>query len=360
MIDRIPQFMDEYIISLLGKVKYPGFSRDIVSFGLVREASLTGVKAFVKIELTSADPTIPQTLKQEIEKTLLESDKIKEVEVSIILKKGKSQSDHSEQESGSGHSMVKKIIAIASGKGGVGKSTVAVNLACALAKEKRDNDETLKIGLMDCDLYGPSVPLLIGTNEQPSMIKENLMAPVESYGVKVISMGLLVDEETPVVWRGPMVMKTIQQFAHNVKWDELDLLLIDLPPGTGDAQLSLAQILPLDGVVVVTTPQKAAMDVARRGARMFEKVEVPILGVVENMSFLMDENSQNKTFPFGQGGGAITAKSLNTVFLGEIPLHEDIRQGGDYGVPIVISNEESAPSEAIKTIGRNVLDLVNL
>ena len=360
MIDRFPQFMDEYIISLLGKVKYPGFSRDIVSFGLVREASLSGVKAFVKIELTSADPTIPQTLKQEIEKTLLESDKIKEVEVSIILKKGNSQNGHTEQESGSGHSMVKKIIAIASGKGGVGKSTVAVNLACALAKEKRDNDETLKIGLMDCDLYGPSVPLLIGTNEQPSMIEENLMAPVESYGVKVISMGLLVDEETPVVWRGPMVMKTIQQFAHNVKWDELDLLLIDLPPGTGDAQLSLAQILPLDGVVVVTTPQKAAMDVARRGARMFEKVEVPILGVVENMSFLMDENSQNKTFPFGQGGGAITAKSLNTVFLGEIPLHEDIRQGGDYGVPIVISNEESAPSEAIKTIGRNVLDLVNL
>ncbi|MEC8044574.1 MAG: Mrp/NBP35 family ATP-binding protein [Verrucomicrobiota bacterium] len=360
MIDRFPQFMDEYIISLLGKVNYPGFSRDIVSFGLVREASLTGVKAFVKIELTSADPTIPQTLKQEIEKTLLESDKIKEVEVSIILKKGNSQSGHNEQENGYGHSMVKKIIAIASGKGGVGKSTVAVNLACALAKEKRDNDETLKIGLMDCDLYGPSVPLLIGTNEQPSMIEENLMAPVESYGVKVISMGLLVDEETPVVWRGPMVMKTIQQFAHNVKWDELDLLLIDLPPGTGDAQLSLAQILPLDGVVVVTTPQKAAMDVARRGARMFEKVEVPILGVVENMSFLMDENSQTKTFPFGQGGGAITAKSLNTVFLGEIPLHEDIRQGGDYGVPIVISNEESAPSEAIKTIGRNVLDLVNL
>ena len=168
---------------------------------------------------------------------------------------------------------------------------------------KNPDGQSLKIGLMDCDLYGPSVPLLIGTSDRPELVGENTLAPVESYGVKTISMGLLIDEESPVVWRGPMIMKTIQQFAHNVVWGELDFLLIDLPPGTGDAQLSLAQILPLDGALVVTTPQKAAVDVARRGARMFEKVNVPILGVVENMSYLLDEESGNKNHLFGQEEG---------------------------------------------------------
>jgi len=211
---------------------------------------------------------------------------------------------------------------------------------------------------MDCDVYGPSVPLLIGASGQPQALGENLIAPVESYGVKVMSMGLLVDEETPVVWRGPMVMKTIQQFAGNVEWGELDILFIDLPPGTGDAQLSLAQTMPLDGVVIVTTPQKAAVDVARRGARMFEKVNVPILGVIENMSFLLNEETNEKSYLFGQGGGPTTAQALSTAFLGEIPIHEEIRMGGDHGVPITKSNPDHFASEAIRSVAKEIIELL--
>lgn len=354
---------DDLILASLAKVKYPGFSRDIVSFGLIQQATLDeSGKAFVKLELGSSDPTVPQTLKKEIEKTLLEEESIREIKVQVVLKgpKGQPRSGGSENERSSSMGKVKKIVAIASGKGGVGKSTVAVNLSCALEKLLSSEGKGGKIGLMDCDVYGPSVPLLIGAAGQPQSVAENLISPIESYGVKVMSMGFMVDEETPIVWRGPMVMKTIQQFSENVDWGELDVLLIDLPPGTGDAQLSLAQILPLDGIVLVTTPQKAAVDVARRGARMFEKVNVPILGVVENMSYLEDEDSQKKSYLFGQGGGAETARVLQTGFLGEIPLHEEVRMGGDHGTPIVVTNPENSASQAIQRIAKSLVGILGL
>ncbi|HAF58390.1 MAG TPA: chromosome partitioning protein, partial [Opitutae bacterium] len=290
---------------------------------------------------------------------LLADDAIEDTEVIIRVKKSASSSQNESQQQSENLSKVKRIIAVASGKGGVGKSTLSVNLACALARMKNPDGQSLKIGLMDCDLYGPSVPLLIGTSDRPELVGENTLAPVESYGVKTISMGLLIDEESPVVWRGPMIMKTIQQFAHNVVWGELDFLLIDLPPGTGDAQLSLAQILPLDGALVVTTPQKAAVDVARRGARMFEKVNVPILGVVENMSYLLDEESGNKNHLFGQGGGASTAQALKCPFLGEIPLHEEVRLGGDHGTPVVVANPENPSSKELNEVARKITDLLS-
>ena len=207
---------------------------------------------------------------------------------------------------------------------------------------------------MDCDVYGPSVPLLIGASGRPEIVKDDKIEPLESFGVKTISMGFLVDEDSPVVWRGPMVMKTIQQFAHNVAWGKLDLMLIDLPPGTGDAQLSLAQVVPLNGVIVVTTPQKAAVDVARRGARMFEKVNVPLLGVVENMSYLADEETGNKRYLFGKGGGPTTAEALETPFLGELPLDERIRLGGDNGIPVVISNPDGSTASSFRSIAEKV------
>jgi len=282
------------LLTLLKNVAYPGFSRDIVSFGLVQKANFTEGKASVVLEVSSGDSTLPLTIKQATEKELLNHSAIEEAEVVVRTKGGAQKAQSTSEANLAG---VKRILAIASGKGGVGKSTLTANLACSLARKKNLDGETLKIGVMDCDLYGPSIPLLLGASDRPELVGDNILAPVESYDVKCISMGLLIDEESPVVWRGPMIMKTIQQFAENVRWGELDYLLIDLPPGTGDAQLSLAQVLPLDGALIITTPQKAAVDVARRGARMFEKVNVPLVGVVENMSYLVEPSSgEHATF----------------------------------------------------------------
>ena len=349
---------NQSIINILQTVNYPGFSRDIVSFGLVHLAELEGTTAKVILELSTADQTLPRTIKKEVESALLAEPQIEVAEVMIRVKKNKNKAGNSSEQESENLNGVKRIIAVASGKGGVGKSTLAVNLACALARSKNTEGEPLRIGLMDCDLYGPSVPLLIGTSDRPELVGENTLAPVESYGVKTISMGLLIDEESPVVWRGPMIMKTIQQFAHNVVWGELDYLLIDLPPGTGDAQLSLAQILPLDGALVITTPQKAAVDVAKRGARMFEKVNVPILGVVENMSYLLEEESGKKNHLFGEGGGAATAQVLGCPFLGEIPLHEEVRMGGDHGTPVVVANPDNHSSKEIYQIAGKIVELL--
>jgi len=337
------------ILEQLEEINYPGFSRDIVSFGIVSEASFSNGIVQVKIELNSQDQTIPQKIEEAIKSRLLQNENVNEVQVSFI-----STAAEGNQASTSQNNLaeVKRIIAIASGKGGVGKSTVAVNLSCALSQLQVDN-KPLKIGLMDCDVYGPSVPQLLGSNQRPSIIGENRIAPNENFGVKFISMGLLVDEESPIIWRGPMVMKTIQQFAENVEWGELDFLLIDLPPGTGDAQLSLAQILPLDGAIIVTTPQKTAFEVARRGARMFQKVNVPILGVIENMSFFNDESGK-KSYPFGKGGGEITAKSLETNVLSEIGLDQEIREGGDHGLPLVVADPDNPNAKNFASIAKEL------
>jgi ATP-binding protein involved in chromosome partitioning len=350
---------NQSILNILKKVTYPGFSRDLVSFGLVQSAELSDEKAKVVLELTSSDPTLPKLIQDDVKRALLESALIKEAEVVVRVKNTATKDANPTKTESQNLSGVKRIIAVASGKGGVGKSTLSVNLACALARMKGSDGELLKIGLMDCDLYGPSVPLLIGASQRPELLGENIIAPVESYGVKVISMGLLIDDESPVVWRGPMIMKTIQQFAHNVTWGELDYLLIDLPPGTGDAQLSLAQILPLDGALIVTTPQKAAFDIARRGARMFEKVNVPILGLIENMSYLSSPGSGERNYLFGKGGGAITAQSLQCPFIGEIPLHQEVRLGGDHGTPVVVANPDNEASLAILEIAEKTTQLVS-
>ena len=246
-----------------------------------------------------------------------------------------------------------EVIGIASGKGGVGKSTFAVNLACALARALSDQGRPGKVGLMDCDIYGPSVPLMIGVNGRP-LLEGDTLLPLENFGVKVMSMGLLIDADAPVVWRGPMIMKTISQFATNVRWGELDVLLIDLPPGTGDAQLSIAQSMALSGSVIVTTPQTAAVSVALRGAAMFGKVGVPILGVAENMSYFEGPDGQRQ-YLFGQGGGLKTATALDTELLGEVPLDPAVRQGGDHGIPVVISHPDSNAARVFKSVALTVL-----
>ena len=343
------------IFELLKQIKYPGFSRDIVSFGLVQDAAFNEGKASVKIAITSSDATTPTKIKKEVESLLQSQSLISEVSVTIAVTKPKTNpSSTSNDSDASGVSSLPKVkytVAVASGKGGVGKSTFTVNLACAFEQILRE--EGKKVGIMDCDIYGPSVPLQIGINERPQLEGENLL-PLSNFGIEVMSMGFLIDEDSPVVWRGPMIMKTIQQFVQNVKWGKLEILVIDLPPGTGDAQLSLVQTVPLSGAVIVTTPQAAAVNVAKRGAKMFGKVNVPLLGVAENMSYLLQADGQK--FPiFGKGGGAATAKDLETQFLGGVPLDPNIREGSDRGIPIVIGQPDSDSSTAFKQIARQIL-----
>jgi len=349
----------ESVQKALGQIRYPGYSRDIVSFGLVKgiEVTLDG-KVSVGLAVTSADPEVPKKLYAEIDAALKAlGARQPEIAITVTVPKGApaaaAPAAPTKLPADAGVGQVKHIIAVASGKGGVGKSTFAVNLACALARDLAEKGRPGRVGLMDCDIYGPSVPLMIGVNARPLLDGDTLI-PLENFGVKVMSMGLLIDADAPVVWRGPMIMKTISQFATNVRWGELDVLLIDLPPGTGDAQLSIAQSMALSGAVIVTTPQTAAVAVALRGAAMFAKVGVPILGVAENMSFL-EAADGSRQYLFGQGGGLKVATALNSILLGEVPLDPAIRQGGDHGIPVVISHPDGNPARVFRSIGLTVL-----
>lgn len=251
---------------------------------------------------------------------------------------------------------VKHTIAVASGKGGVGKSTVAVNLAVALAKDGA------KVGLIDADIYGPSIPLMLGAKQKPQIKKVGeamKLIPVEASGIKMISIGVLVDDNAPVIWRGPMASGAIKQFMTDVEWGKLDYLIFDLPPGTGDIQLTLVQTIPLTGAVIVTTPQEVSLIDARKALKMFERVNVPVLGIIENMSYFIAPDTGNRYDIFGSGGGEKTAEELQISFLGGIPIDQRIREGGDNGKPIVSDKPDSENTDIILNISRNLTEQVN-
>jgi len=318
------------IINALKTVKYPGYSRDIVSFGLVKDVSIAKGAVTVLLQLTSPNPGAAQQIKTEAGQVLKKLPGVNHVAVEVQQPAAGPAAPGNPFANQSPVPGIKHVVAVASGKGGVGKSTVSVNLACAL--EHLGN----RVGLLDCDIYGPSIPLMMGAHERPTVSDDERLVPLLAHGVKVMSIGLLLTDDQPVIWRGPMINKTIQQFLFAVEWGDLDCLLVDLPPGTGDAQLSLCQIVPLDGGVIVTTPQEASLGVVRKGIAMFNKVNVPILGIVENMSYFTAPNGERVEI-FGHGGGKGEAGRQNIPFLGEIPIFMEIREAGDRGMPMVVT-----------------------
>jgi len=329
------------ITNALKSVKYPGYSRDIISFGIVKNVAANNGAVSVTIELTSANNDVAAQLKQSCEQAIRALPEAKMVHIEVKMPAGQ-QAPVAGQGGMPAQNRVPglaRIIAVASGKGGVGKSTCSVNLACAL------RHLGAKVGLLDCDIYGPSIPLMMGIKQRPTISAEEKMVPPMNHGVKLMSMGFLVDGDQPVIWRGPMITKTIQQFFQAVDWGQLDYLLVDLPPGTGDAQLSLCQTVPLDGGIIVTTPQEASLGVVRKGIGMFEKVNVPILGIIENMSYFTTPNGERVEI-FGLGGGRTEAERQKTTFFGEVPIFTEIRIGGDQGQPVVVTSPNEPPAQA--------------
>ena len=375
------------VLTLLQAIQYPGFSRDIVSFGMVKNVDVS--KDTVEIELTikTQNDEKKKIVVDEIKNNL--SQYFKQVDIKIIddgpQQGPPPQSPQSPVQQKFNLDHIENIIAVASGKGGVGKSTVAANIALAL-KEKK-----YTVGLLDLDIYGPSLPIILGFNESPKMTQDRKIVPFDQYGLKVMSFGFLSGNETPVIWRGPLVSRMTEQFFNDVTWGKLDFLILDLPPGTGDIQLTLTQKLRMAGAVIITTPQDIALADVRKGADMFRKVHTPILGVVENMSGLQLEGmvktaggiaqknlrmvfqgidqevntdeEGNFSFPinlFKSGGGAEESERLGVPLLGKIPISMEVMSATDRGKPIILSNPQSTVSEIFRDITENIISqLVN-
>jgi ATP-binding protein involved in chromosome partitioning len=337
---------EEQIKEALKAVRYPGFSRDIVSFGLVKAVKIDKGEVTVQLALATNDPNVPATIKSDAEKVLRNLAGVKSAKILI---------DIHAPPAGAGANVgathipgIKHVIAVASGKGGVGKSTVAANLAVALEQTKA------AVGLCDCDIYGPSISLMFGTRERPMATEENKIVPIEQYGLKLMSMGFLLDDASPAILRGPMVTRYTQQFLRQVEWGELDFLVLDLPPGTGDIQLTIVQTVALAGAIIVTTPQEVALIDARKAATMFEKVNVPVLGLIENMSYFVCPGDGKRYDIFGSGGGEREAKRLRVPLLGQIPIDIATRESGDRGMPIAGEDRQSPVALEFKKIASHL------
>ncbi len=329
----------------------PDLKKDLGSLNFIHKIDIDGNN--INIELFITNPENSDTLRKDIinsiKSELSSSEKI-DVKFSLGIL------NHSDKQKDAILPKVKNTIAIASGKGGVGKSTIAVNLAAALSALGA------KVGLIDADIYGPSIPMMLGVSERPEVIKvgdKHKMMPVVSHGIKLMSIGFMMEANTAVVWRGPMASSALKQFMSEVVWDELDYLLFDMPPGTGDIQLTLSQTIPLTGAVIVTTPQEISLSDAIKGHLMFEKVNVPTLGIIENMSHYINPDN-SKEYIFGKGGGEKMSKEYNLKLLGEIPIATKIREYGDSGIPIVISQPENDISKLFKKISMELIKEINI
>ena len=339
------------ILSTLKRINDKDISTDFLILNSIKEYGSKGDKLNLTISVPAGVPV--EKMKESFTRAIKKEFKdLKKIEINLESKSTSPQEPKNE----SVLPGVKNTIAVASGKGGVGKSTVAVNLAVALAKNGS------KVGIIDADIYGPSIPLMLGINKKPQIFQSRetmKMIPLVNYGIKIISIGFLIDDNAPVIWRGPMASGAVKQFMTDVDWDKLDYLVFDMPPGTGDIQLTLVQTIPLTGAVIVTTPQEVSLVDARKALKMFGRVNVPVLGIVENMSYFIATDTGKKYDIFGSGGGQALAESTGTPFLGGIPIDPRIRIGGDKGIPIVYDMPDSEHSEAIMKIAGNLEEQVN-
>jgi ATP-binding protein involved in chromosome partitioning len=344
------QLSEEIILESLKQIIDPDLRKDIVTLGFIKDLAIDGGDVSFRIVLTTPACPVKEQMEAQANEIVSGLDGVNSVRITM----------DAEVPQGRGIANnvaipgVKNIIAVSSGKGGVGKSTVAVNLAVALASDGA------KIGIMDADVYGPNVPMMLGTGYDQPEVENGQLRPIEAHGVKMISMAVLVPPDKPMILRGPMLHGVVRQFLSDVKWGELDYLIVDMPPGTGDVQLSLAQLVPVQGAVLVTTPQEVSLSDVRRAVKMFETVNVPVLGVIENMSYFIAPDTGNKYEIFGRGGGQKLCDEYSLNFLGQVPIGMEVREGGDKGVPVVVSFPDSPQSAAFRKVAEEVARQVSI
>jgi len=342
----------EHVSNLLKSINYPGFSRDIVSFGIVKGIQVSENQISVNLAIATQNQEHIKSIRDDIERVLTSETGITDIQVNFDVQPVKQAPTNGTTMGQQPIPGVKYVIAIASGKGGVGKSTVAINLAAELSKK-------YKVGVLDLDIYGPSLPMVIGSNEQPKITAEQKLIPIEKFGMKFMSFGFINSDNAATIWRGPMVAKLTTQFFDDVIWGELDYLILDLPPGTGDIQLTLVQRLALTGAIIVTTPQDLALIDVKKGADMFKKVNTPVLGVVENMSHYLCPHCNKESEIFPGSGGASESKRLDVPLLAQIYMTPEIASSTDSGEPYVFKYTDSPITKMFTSMAEKITELVS-
>jgi ATP-binding protein involved in chromosome partitioning len=344
------QISEQIVLDALRKIQDPDLRKDIVTLGFIKDLKIENDSVSFRIVLTTPACPVKEQMQESARELVSALPGVSSVNITMDAEVPKGR--------GLGEKLtvpgVRNIIAVSSGKGGVGKSTVAVNIAVSLASNGA------RVGLMDADVYGPNVPLMMGAADARPEVDNNKLLPLEAFGVKLMSMAVLKPGDEPMIVRGPILHGLVRQFLQDVRWGELDYLIVDMPPGTGDVQLSLAQLVPVQGAVLVTTPQEVALADVRRALRMFETVAVPVLGVVENMSYFIAPDTGVRYNIFGEGGGQKLAEQYGVPFLGSVPLGIEVREGGDRGIPVVISNPDSPQARAFRSVAEEVARQVSI